>query len=40
MAIAAQSTLWKHKNWEARISEQGCLEQIVFKENGRKDFLP
>ena len=36
----AQSTLWKHKNWEARISEQGCLEQIVFKENGRKDTVP
>ena len=39
-SVVAQSTIWKHKNWEARISDRGCLEQIVFKEGGRNDTVP
>lgn len=37
---SAQPTVWKHKNWEALISERGCLERIVFKKNGRTDTVP
>lgn len=39
-SVVAQSTIWKNKNWEARISDRGCLEQIVFKESGRNDTVP
>lgn len=38
--LAAQTTVWKNKNWEAAISGRGSLEQIVFKENGRADTVP
>ncbi len=39
-SVVAQTTIWKNKNWEARISDRGCLEQIVFKESGRNDTVP
>ena len=37
---AAQTTVWKEKNWEARIAGNGCLEQIVFKNKGQNDTVP
>lgn len=39
-SVVAQTTILKNKNWEARISDRGCLEQIVFKESGRNDTVP
>ena len=39
-SVVAQTTIWKNKNWEARISDRGCLEQVVFKESGRNDTVP
>ena len=39
-AIHAQSTIWKNKKWECRISGNGTLEQIIFKGNERNDTVP
>lgn len=39
-SIMAQTTTWKGKHWEARISDNGCLEQIVFKNNEKNDTVP
>ena len=30
MGAFSQSTVWKHTGWEARISDKGYLEQIIF----------
>lgn len=40
LASMAQTTEWKHRNWECRISADGMLEQIVFKQDGRNDTVP
>lgn len=36
----AQSTVWRHAGWEARVSDKGCLEQIVFKNRQGNDTVP
>lgn len=38
--LSAQTTVWKGKTWEAYISDNGCLEQIIFKKSGRNDTVP
>lgn len=38
--LMGQTTVWNTKNWEARISGQGNLEQIVFKKKGGNDTVP
>ena len=40
MNVAAQSTLWKNKAWECKISDKGTLEQIIFKSNQQNDTVP
>lgn len=40
MNVAAQSTLWKSKTWECKISDKGTLEQIIFKSNKQNDTIP
>lgn len=40
MGAFSQSTVWKHTGWEARISDKGYLEQIIFKDKkGNDTFL-
>lgn len=40
MGAFSQSTVWKHTGWEARISDKGYLEQIIFKDKkGNAPFL-
>lgn len=40
MGAFSQSTVWKHTGWEARISDKGYLEQIIFKDKkGMTPFL-
>jgi hypothetical protein len=39
-ATHAQSSVWKHKAFECRISGNGTLEQIIFKGSDRNDTVP
>lgn len=36
----AQPTVWKHTGWEGHISDNGCLEQLVFKSKRGNDTIP
>ena len=38
--LAAQTTFWKHRDWEGRISSKGTLEQLIFKGNRHNDTIP
>lgn len=38
--LMAQTFQWNDQNWECRISEDGCLEQIVFKSQNGNDTVP
>ena len=38
--LMAQTTVWKENGWEARITDKGCLEQIIFKKKGQNDTVP
>ena len=38
--LTAQTTLWKHRNWEGRISSKGTLEQLIFKGDRHNDTIP
>ena len=40
MGAFSQSTVWKHTGWEARISDKGYLEQIIFKDKKGNDTIP
>lgn len=40
MSAFAQTTVWKHNGWEARVSDKGCLEQIIFKDKQGNDTIP
>lgn len=40
MGTFSQSTVWKHTGWEARISDKGYLEQIIFKDKKGNDTIP
>ncbi len=40
MGAVSQSTVWKHTGWEARISDKGYLEQIIFKDKKGNDTIP
>lgn len=40
ISVFAQSTVWRNAGWEARISDKGCLEQIVFKDKQGNDTIP
>ena len=39
MGAFSQSTVWKHTGWEARISDKGYLEQIIFKDKKGNDTI-
>ena len=38
--VAAQTTVWKQHDWECSISQEGCLQQIVFKDKQGNDTIP
>ena len=40
LGAMSQTTVWKGEQWEALISDRGCLEQIVFKDRERNDTVP
>lgn len=40
MGAMAQTAQWNDKDWECKISENGCLEQIVFKGQYGNDTVP
>ncbi|MDE6181031.1 MAG: hypothetical protein K2G02_07975, partial [Phocaeicola sp.] len=40
IGMTAQTTLWKHRDWEGRISAKGTLEQLIFKNNRHNDTIP
>ena len=40
MSAMAQTAQWNDKDWECKISENGCLEQIVFKGQHGNDTVP
>lgn len=40
MSVAAQTTVWKSKAWECKISDKGMLEQIIFKSARQNDTIP
>lgn len=39
-SLTAQTTHWKHRDWEGYISAKGTLEQLVFKNGGHHDTIP
>ena len=38
--VCAQSTIWKHREWECNISDKGTLERIIFKSKQGNDTIP
>lgn len=40
LTATAQTTLWKQHNWECSISQEGCLQQLVFKNKSGNDTIP
>ena len=36
----SQANLLRDKSWECNISDNGCLERIVFRKEGYNDTIP
>lgn len=37
MCMYAQTTVWKHQQWECNVTDKGTIERIVFKQKQRND---